>query len=52
MRGAGAMFLEVAADNAPALALYAGKASPRWAAAAATTRMAADALVLRRDLDA
>ena len=51
--GAEAMFLEVAADNAAALALYAARASRRSAGGAAITRRPAqarvDALILRRD---
>lgn len=50
-RGAGALFLEVAAGNAPALALYAREG---FAAVGRRRRYytdGADALVLRRDLD-
>ncbi len=49
-RGAGAMFLEVAAGNAPALALYAREGFAEVGRRRRYYADGADALVLRRDL--
>ncbi len=51
-RGAGAMFLEVAAGNAPALALYAREGFAEVGRRRRYYAGGADALVLRRDLAA
>jgi ribosomal-protein-alanine N-acetyltransferase len=51
-RGAGAMFLEVAAGNAPALALYAREGFVEVGRRRRYYADGADALVLRRDLAA
>ena len=51
-RGAGAMFLEVAAGNAPALALYAREGFAEVGRRRRYYSDGADALVLRRDLAA
>ncbi len=50
-KGAGAMFLEVAAGNAPALALYAREGFAEVGRRKRYYSDGADALVLRRDLD-
>jgi ribosomal-protein-alanine N-acetyltransferase len=51
-RGAAAMFLEVAAGNTPALALYAREGFAEVGRRRRYYADGADALVLRRDLDA
>jgi ribosomal-protein-alanine N-acetyltransferase len=50
-RGAGAVFLEAAANNAPALALYAREGFTEVGRRRRYYSDGADALVLRRDLD-
>jgi [ribosomal protein S18]-alanine N-acetyltransferase len=50
-RGAGAMFLEVAAANGPALALYAREGFTEVGRRRRYYSDGTDALVLRRDLD-